>query len=135
LVHPDPDRSVTVRTYLDFEKPIAELESKVSELKALEGDESVQISDEIKKLEQKAKNALVDTYGIASTTSTPSSRTSPRSRATAISRKTKPSWVALDGSGGARSWSSVTRRAPIRKRASATTSAWRSPRATARPSA
>jgi acetyl-CoA carboxylase carboxyl transferase subunit alpha len=57
------DRPLTVRTYLDFEKPIAELESKVSELKALEGDEGVSISDEIKKLEQKAKAALVDTYG------------------------------------------------------------------------
>ena len=57
------ERSVVVRTYLDFEKPIAELESKVSELKALEGDEGVSISDEIKKLEQKAKAALVDTYG------------------------------------------------------------------------
>jgi acetyl-CoA carboxylase carboxyl transferase subunit alpha len=58
-----PDRPIPVRTYLDFEKPIAELESKVSELKALQGDESVPISDEIKKLEQKAKAALVDTYG------------------------------------------------------------------------
>lgn len=58
-----PDRPIAVRTYLDFEKPIAELESKVSELKALEGGEGVQISDEIKKLEQKAKSALVDTYG------------------------------------------------------------------------
>ncbi|HYD14781.1 MAG TPA: acetyl-CoA carboxylase carboxyltransferase subunit alpha [Hyphomicrobium sp.] len=58
-----PDRPIAVRTYLDFEKPIAELESKVSELKALENGEGVQISDEIKKLEQKAKAALVDTYG------------------------------------------------------------------------
>jgi len=57
-----PDRPIAVRTYLDFEKPIAELESKVSELKALEGDEGVSISDEIKKLEQKAKAALVETY-------------------------------------------------------------------------
>ncbi len=57
------DRPIAVRTYLDFEKPIAELESKVSELKALENGEGVQISDEIKKLEQKAKAALVDTYG------------------------------------------------------------------------
>lgn len=56
------DRPVPVRTYLDFEKPIAELESKVSELKALEGDEGVSIADEVKKLEQKAKAALVDTY-------------------------------------------------------------------------
>ncbi|WP_334150859.1 acetyl-CoA carboxylase carboxyltransferase subunit alpha [Hyphomicrobium sp.] len=53
---------MAVRTYLDFEKPIAELESKVSELKVLEGDEGVSISEEIKKLEQKAKAALVDTY-------------------------------------------------------------------------
>ncbi|MGZ5915316.1 MAG: acetyl-CoA carboxylase carboxyltransferase subunit alpha, partial [Hyphomicrobium sp.] len=53
-----------MRTYLDFEKPIAELESKVAELRALEGDDRpVSIADEIKKLEQKARAALVDTYG------------------------------------------------------------------------
>jgi acetyl-CoA carboxylase carboxyl transferase subunit alpha len=57
------ERNVPVRTYLDFEKPIAELESKVSGLKALEGDESVSISEEVKKLEQKARAALLDTYG------------------------------------------------------------------------
>ena len=56
------DRSIPVRTYLDFEKPIAELESKVSELKAL-GNDGVSISDEVKKLEQKARAALLDTYG------------------------------------------------------------------------
>jgi acetyl-CoA carboxylase carboxyl transferase subunit alpha len=56
-------RAVTVRTYLDFEKPIAELESKVAELRAFEGDESsVSITEEIAKLEQKAQQALVDTY-------------------------------------------------------------------------
>lgn len=57
------DRTLPIRTYLDFEKPIAELESKVAELRALEGDDRpVSIADEIKKLEQKAKSALVDTY-------------------------------------------------------------------------
>jgi acetyl-CoA carboxylase carboxyl transferase subunit alpha len=57
------ERTATIRTYLDFEKPIAELESKVAELRALEGDDRpVSIADEIKKLEQKAKSALVDTY-------------------------------------------------------------------------
>jgi acetyl-CoA carboxylase alpha subunit len=56
------DRPANVRIYLDFEKPIAELEGKVAELKSLEGDESVSIMDEIKKLEQKARAALVDTY-------------------------------------------------------------------------
>jgi acetyl-CoA carboxylase carboxyl transferase subunit alpha len=52
-----------IRTYLDFEKPVAELESKVAELRALEGDDRpVSIADEIKKLEQKARGALVDIY-------------------------------------------------------------------------
>ncbi len=52
-----------IRTYLDFEKPIAELESKVSELQALSSDEdSVSIGDEIEKLQQKAQQALLDTY-------------------------------------------------------------------------
>ncbi len=41
-----------MRTYLDFEKPIAELETKVAELRALSGDgEAVSIVDEITKLE------------------------------------------------------------------------------------
>jgi acetyl-CoA carboxylase carboxyl transferase subunit alpha len=58
------DRALTVRTYLDFEKPIAELESKVAELSALsvEDDGSVSITEEVTKLQQKAHQALVDTY-------------------------------------------------------------------------
>jgi acetyl-CoA carboxylase carboxyl transferase subunit alpha len=58
------DRPLTVRTYLDFEKPIAELESKVAELSALsvEDDGSVSITEEVTKLQQKAHQALVDTY-------------------------------------------------------------------------
>jgi acetyl-CoA carboxylase carboxyl transferase subunit alpha len=52
-----------MRTYLDFEKPIAELESKVTELRTLsEGDSSVSIADEIAKLQQKAQQLMVDTY-------------------------------------------------------------------------
>src|SRR3989337_356309 len=57
------DRQVTVRTYLDFEKPVAELESKVAELKAIDSDDdAVSITDEVTKLQQKAQQALVDTY-------------------------------------------------------------------------
>jgi acetyl-CoA carboxylase carboxyl transferase subunit alpha len=53
----------SVRTYLDFEKPIAELESKVAELRALaEEESSVSIADEIARLEAKAQEALEDTY-------------------------------------------------------------------------
>lgn len=62
---PTPDRPAPniVRTYLKFETPIAELERKVQELRALEGsDTAVSISDEIKKLEQKAHAALAETY-------------------------------------------------------------------------
>jgi acetyl-CoA carboxylase carboxyl transferase subunit alpha len=52
-----------IRTYLDFEKPIAELESKVEELKALKDDDSsVSIDDEIAKLEEKARGALQEIY-------------------------------------------------------------------------
>lgn len=53
-----------MRTYLDFEKPIAELESRVAELRALTPDgESVVIGEEITKLEGKAAQLLADTYG------------------------------------------------------------------------
>ncbi len=53
-----------MRTYLDFEKTIAEIETKVAELRALTGGESdgVSISDEIAKLEAKANDALQSTY-------------------------------------------------------------------------
>jgi acetyl-CoA carboxylase carboxyl transferase subunit alpha len=55
--------STALRTYLDFEKPILELENKVAELKALQTEgKGPQIADEIAKLEQKSKAALVDTY-------------------------------------------------------------------------
>jgi acetyl-CoA carboxylase carboxyl transferase subunit alpha len=51
------------RTYLDFEKPVAELEAKIEDLKALEhGQSSVSIEDEVKQLELKAKAALEQIY-------------------------------------------------------------------------
>ena len=53
-----------VRTYLDFEQPIAELETKVTELRKLHNDDknAVTLDDEIRTLEQKAHKALVETY-------------------------------------------------------------------------
>jgi len=52
-----------MRTYLDFEKPIAEIESKVAELKALAAEQrSVSIEEELAKLENKAREALEETY-------------------------------------------------------------------------
>lgn len=52
-----------IRTYLDFEKPVAELESKLLELASLNaGADAVSITDEVKKLQEKARQALEDTY-------------------------------------------------------------------------
>jgi len=52
-----------MRTYLDFEKPIAELESRIAELRSLtlEGD-SVSLLDEITRLESKTHDTLENTY-------------------------------------------------------------------------
>ncbi|MFO7297035.1 MAG: acetyl-CoA carboxylase carboxyltransferase subunit alpha [Pseudomonadota bacterium] len=51
------------RTYIEFEKPIAELESKLQELKALANAENaLSLTEEIAKLEQKAQQLLADTY-------------------------------------------------------------------------
>ncbi|MEF3366690.1 acetyl-CoA carboxylase carboxyltransferase subunit alpha [Methylocystis sp. 9N] len=52
-----------MRSYLDFEKPVAELETKVEELRALaDGGEGVSIGEELTKLEAKAAKALADLY-------------------------------------------------------------------------
>lgn len=44
-----------MRSYLDFEKPIEELELKIEELKRLSNGKEIDISGEIKRLEKKAK--------------------------------------------------------------------------------
>jgi acetyl-CoA carboxylase carboxyl transferase subunit alpha len=52
-----------MRTYLDFEKPVAELEAKLEELRALSASgEAVAIGDEVARLEAKAAQALKDLY-------------------------------------------------------------------------
>jgi acetyl-CoA carboxylase carboxyl transferase subunit alpha len=53
-----------MRSYLDFEKPVAELEAKVEELRALqqEGD-AIAIGEEIGRMEAKAAQALQELYG------------------------------------------------------------------------
>jgi acetyl-CoA carboxylase carboxyl transferase subunit alpha len=49
--------------YLDFEKPVADLEGKILELKKLaEGGESVDVADEIARLEKRSRDALRDLY-------------------------------------------------------------------------
>jgi acetyl-CoA carboxylase carboxyl transferase subunit alpha len=53
-----------MRSYLDFEKPVAELEAKIEELRALQsGGDSISIGDEISRIEGKAALALKELYG------------------------------------------------------------------------
>ena len=49
-------------TYLDFEKPIAELETRVSELRETASAGDIDIDAEIERLEAKANKLLRDTY-------------------------------------------------------------------------
>lgn len=57
------DKNVPVRFYLDFEKPIAELEAKITELKAMSSEEGgVSLSAEIETLEEKVNELLVEMY-------------------------------------------------------------------------
>ena len=49
--------------YLDFEKPVADLEGKILELKKLsESGESVDVGDEIARLEKRSQDALREAY-------------------------------------------------------------------------
>src|SRR5258708_8363886 len=50
-----------MRSYLDFEKPVAELDSKVDELRALAAG-GTDINEEVSRIEEKAAEALADVY-------------------------------------------------------------------------
>jgi acetyl-CoA carboxylase carboxyl transferase subunit alpha len=52
-----------MQSYLDFEKPVADLEGKIAELKALATtDQAVSIDEEVTRLSSRADEALVDIY-------------------------------------------------------------------------
>lgn len=52
-----------MKAFLDFEAPVAELEGKIAELRALaQGDASMSIADEVKSLEKKAAKNLAELY-------------------------------------------------------------------------
>ncbi len=52
-----------MRAYLDFEKPVAELEAKIAELQALAGkDDPNAIGEDVAKLKSKSSQALKDLY-------------------------------------------------------------------------
>lgn len=49
-------------SYLDFEKPIVELEDKIAELKQLASVQDISVDDEVKKLDEKAKKLRKEIY-------------------------------------------------------------------------
>jgi len=51
-----------MHNYLDFEKPIAELEGKIEELRHLTGDGELNIADEVGKLQGKVDKLLSQIY-------------------------------------------------------------------------
>lgn len=52
-----------MHNFLDFEKPIAELEGKIEELRHLTGNDEVNIADEVARLQEKLTKLLQGTYG------------------------------------------------------------------------
>ena len=56
------DTSKSMTTYLDFEKPIAELESKIAELRHLPNSGDVDIAEEVMRLQDKVQKQLRATY-------------------------------------------------------------------------
>ncbi|MBT5384688.1 MAG: acetyl-CoA carboxylase carboxyltransferase subunit alpha [Kordiimonadaceae bacterium] len=51
-----------MQTYLDFEKTIAELESRIRDMKVLESGDEINIAEEVRRLERKLDNLLRSTY-------------------------------------------------------------------------
>jgi acetyl-CoA carboxylase carboxyl transferase subunit alpha len=52
-----------MHAFLDFEAPVAELEGKIAELRAMaQGDAKISIADDVKSLEKKSNKILADLY-------------------------------------------------------------------------
>ncbi len=50
-------------TFLEFEQPLADLESKIEQLRFVQADSAVDISEEISRLQQKSQTLAKDIYG------------------------------------------------------------------------
>jgi len=50
-------------TFLEFEQPLAELENKIEQLRYVQADSAVDISDEISRLQQKSQSLAKEIYG------------------------------------------------------------------------
>ena len=109
-------------TFLEFEQPIAELEAKIEELRYVQDDSALDISEEIARLQKKSHALTKEIYGkldcladragraasrsvpTRSTTFSGSSPTSKSCTATARSRTTRRSSADSRASAGSPSW-------------------------------
>ncbi|MEY5029529.1 MAG: Acetyl-coenzyme carboxylase carboxyl transferase subunit alpha, partial [Pseudomonadota bacterium] len=55
-------KNLAKRTFLDFEQPIAELEAKIEELRYVQSESAVDITDEIDQLSKKSQQLTKDIY-------------------------------------------------------------------------
>src|SRR3546814_18485266 len=51
-----------MKSYLEFEKPVAQLEERIAELRAAAAGDDVDITSELKRLEGKSADLLASTY-------------------------------------------------------------------------
>ena len=137
--------------FLDFERPIADLEAKIEELRHVDGDPGINIGEEIERLRSKSEGAdaldlrqadsLADRAPRAPSAAAvhprlperASSPSSPSCTAIGSLPRTGRSSAVWRDSTGTRSSSSDTRKDGRRRRTSIGASACRVPRATARP--
>ena len=139
-----------MRHFLDFERPIAELEGKIEELRHLSNDSGLNIAEEVGRLEAQADRAAAPELCAADAVAEGAG--GAPSRAAALPRlhrradrrfraaRRRPRLcrgrgdrsAASAGFAGAASWCSAPKRAPTPRRGSSTISAWRGPRAIAR---
>ena len=147
---PRASSRLVMRHFLEFEKPLAELEGKIEELRHLADGGDLNIADEVARLETKVDRLLRQTYA----------KLSPWQKVQLARHPDRPhggDYIAglitdftplagdrafaedraiiggLAGSAAAPSSCWRTKRAPTPNRASGTISAWRSPKAIARP--
>lgn len=108
-------------TFLEFEQPLAELENKIEQLRYVQADSAVDISDEIGRLQQKSQSLAKEIYAKLTpwqtalvarhpsvptrwTTCARSSPTSTNCTATACTPTTSPSWAARRASTARPAW-------------------------------
>ena len=136
-------------TFLEFEQPIAELETRIEELRFVQDDSAVDISEEIQRLTKRSQSLTKDIYGkltpwqvaqVARHPQRPFTLDYIQALFTHFEELHGDRTFSDDASivGGSRAstarraWCSATRRGATPRRRSRATSACPSPRATAR---